>query len=116
MKTAVHAVLLSVLGAFQVLGSPVGPVSGTVKDSSGAVVPSVKLTLTSTATNAAFTARSNDQGEFQFLGLAPATYSLLAETGGFKKINVSSVLVQDDQTTHLELTLEVGTASDSIPV
>ncbi|MCU1261554.1 MAG: hypothetical protein JWO80_4439, partial [Bryobacterales bacterium] len=116
MKNAVKAVLLSFLGALQMFGSPVGTVSGTVKDSSGAVVPSVTLTLTSTATNAAVTTKSNAQGEFQFLGLAPATYSLVAEAGGFKKVNVSSVLVQVDQNTHLDLTLEVGSASESIQV
>ena len=94
--------------------SPVGSVSGTVKDSSGSIVTGVRLTLTSTATNAQFATTTNPQGEFQFLQLAPSTYSLAAESPGFKKSNVPSVLVQVDQVTHIELTLEVGTLTESI--
>jgi hypothetical protein len=114
-KTILFA-LGCILGAYPMLGSPVGSVSGTLKDGTGGVVPGVALTLTSTATNAKLKATTNAQGEFQFLELPPATYSLVAEATGFKKINVSSVLVQVDQITHLELTLEVGNAADSVQV
>ncbi len=96
--------------------SPVGNVSGTVKDSSGAIVGSVRLTLTNTATNAQFATTTNSEGEFQFLQLAPSTYVLVAETPGFKKENVSSVLVQVDQVTHVELALEVGAVTESVQV
>jgi hypothetical protein len=104
------------MAAINLQASPVGSVSGTVKDSSGAVVAAVRLTLTSTATNAQFTTTTNPQGEFQFLQLAPSTYSLTAESAGFKKSNVSSVLVQVDQVTHIELTLEVGSLAESVQV
>jgi hypothetical protein len=79
-------------------------------------VTGVRLTLTSAATNAQFTTTTNPQGEFQFLQLAPSTYSLAAESPGFKKSNVSSVLVQVDQVTHIELTLEVGSLTESVQV
>src|SRR5579875_3547862 len=102
--------------AIAVWASPVGSISGTVKDSSGAVVPAVKLTLTSIGTGAQLTTTTNPQGEFQFLDLAPATYSLVAEANGFKRVTVNSVLVQVDQITHLELTLEVGTLTESVQV
>src|SRR6266404_7605847 len=107
---------LCILSASQIFASPSGSVSGTVKDSTGAVVPSVKLTLTSTATNAQLTTTTNTAGEFQFLQLPPTTYSLVAEAAGFKKINVSAVLVQVDQITHLDLALEVGTLTESVQV
>src|SRR5579859_496718 len=103
-------------GAFTIYGSPVGSVSGTVKDASGAVVPSVKLTLTSTTTNAKLITTTGPGGDFQLLNLPPATYSVVAEAQGFKKIIVPSVLVQVDQITHLELTLEVGSLAESVQV
>src|SRR5271169_4080532 len=96
--------------------SPVGSVSGTVKDSSGALVPGDKLTLSNTETNAHGSTVTNTSGEFQFLQLAPATYSLVAESSGFKKATVSSVLVQVDQVTHVELAMEVGSLSESVQV
>src|SRR5579885_1184017 len=105
-------ILLSATQTFAAVGS----ISGTVKDSTGGVVPSVKLTLTSTATNARFEATTNPQGEFQFLQLAPATYSLTAEAQGFKKATINSVLVQVDQITHVDIVLEVGTITESVEV
>jgi hypothetical protein len=116
MKKLYALAALCILTASSIFASPVGSISGTVKDSSGAVVPSVKLTLTNIATNAHVVATTNTSGEFQFLQLAPSTYSLVAEADGFKKINVSSVLVQVDQITHLDLALEVGTLTESVQV
>jgi hypothetical protein len=116
VKTTLRALTLCVLGVCQIFAAPVGSISGTVKDASGAVVPSVKLLLTSTGTNAQVTATTNPSGEFQFLNLPPTTYELVAESQGFKKITVSSVLVQVDQITHLELVLEVGSVTDSVQV
>jgi hypothetical protein len=104
------------LVAASLFGSPVGSVSGTVKDSSGAIVIAVRLTLTNTATNAQFATTTNAQGEFQFLQLAPSTYSLAAEAPGFKKSNVSSVLVQVDQVTRVDLALEVGSLTEMVQV
>ncbi|HLJ47853.1 MAG TPA: carboxypeptidase regulatory-like domain-containing protein [Bryobacteraceae bacterium] len=114
--TLVGVLLLGFLSTLSVFGSPVGSIAGTVKDSTGAIVPGVKLTLTSTATNAQVTATTNSEGEFQFLQLPPATYSLVAEANGFKKVTASSVLVQVEQITHLELTLEVGSLAESVQV
>src|ERR1041385_2135713 len=108
--------LLCVLSAAILFGSPVGSISGTVKDSTGAVVPSVQLSLTNTTTNARVTTTTNTSGEFQFLQLPPANYSLVAEAQGFKKVNVSSVVVQVDQITRLDVTLEVGTLTESVQV
>ena len=98
------------------LASPVGSISGIVKDSSGALVQSVKLSLTNTDTNARLSAVTNTSGEFQFLQLPPANYSLIAENPGFKRATVSSIVVQVDQVTHLELTLEVGNVTESVMV
>jgi hypothetical protein len=97
-------------------GSPVGSVAGSVKDTSGAVVPRVKLTLVNSATNAQSAALTDANGEFQFLQLAPSTYSLVAESAGFKKTAVSSVLIQVDQVTHVEIVLEVGNVTESVQV
>src|ERR1700680_486588 len=116
MNQPFRLVLALALGALSLFGSPVGSISGTIKDPSGAVIPSAQLTLTSNSTNQLLKTTSNAQGEFQFLELAPTTYSLVAEASGFKKINVSSIVVQVDQTTHLELKVEVGNTSESVQV
>jgi hypothetical protein len=116
ISTFLRGIGVLLLLTLQILASPVGSISGTVKDSSGAVIPSVKLALTNTDTNVQASATTNPQGEFQFLQLSPATYALVAESAGFKKTTVPSVLVQVDQITHLELVLEVGNLTESVQV
>jgi Carboxypeptidase regulatory-like domain/TonB-dependent Receptor Plug Domain len=115
-KSVVGVVALFLLGSVSALASPVGSVSGTVKDPSGAPVAGVKLKLIDTATNSESFATTNGSGEFQFLQLAPSTYSLEAESAGFKKITAPAVVVQVDQVTHLELQLQLGSVSESIEV
>jgi hypothetical protein len=97
-------------------GFATGSVSGFVKDGTGAVIPAAKITLTNTATNVQVNTTSDTNGEFQFLQLVPSTYSLVVESKGFKKTTIASVLVQVDQITRAEVTLEVGSVTDSVQV
>src|SRR2546426_2110183 len=90
-----------------VMASPTGSITGFVKDPTGALVPGVKVTLTNTATSAQLSAISNENGGFQFPQLAPANYSLVVESPGFKKTIVNAV-VQVDQITRVDVVLEVG--------
>ena len=110
----VLALLLA--GATSVFGSPVGSISGLVRDQTSAVAAGVKLTLTNLSTNVRTITTSNESGEFQFLQLAPATYSLTAELAGFRVATVPSVLVQVDQVTHVEITMEVGNPTEVVEV
>src|SRR5215471_4128291 len=98
-----------------VMASPTGSITGFVKDSSGALVPGVKVTLTNTATNAQLSALSDENGTFQFLQLAPTSYSLVLELSGFKKAIVNA-LVQVDQITRVDVVLEVGDIVQEVEV
>ena len=115
-KRSLFFVAALLIPSASLLALPAGSIAGIVKDPSGALIPSVKLTLTNTDTNARVSGATNSSGEFQFLQLAPASYSLAAENTGFKRATVASILVQVDQVTHLELTLEVGSVTESVVV
>ncbi|MBI1789652.1 MAG: TonB-dependent receptor [Acidobacteria bacterium] len=106
------------LAAFSLVlwASPTGSIMGAVKDPSGAVVPGVRLTLTNIATNSRLATTSDGNGAYQFPQLPPATYSLAAEAQGFKKASIASVLVEVDQVTHADLTLEVGSLTEVVEV
>jgi hypothetical protein len=93
----------------------VGSIVGSVKDATGAFMPGVRVTLVNTATNAKQEATTDANGEFQFLQLPPATYSITVEAKGFKKA-ISSALVQVDQITHAEFNMEVGDVTQSVQV
>src|SRR6266850_5474890 len=87
-----------------VMASPTGSIMGFVKDPTGALIPGVKITLTNTATNAPLSTSSNENGRFEFPQLAPATYSLVVESPGFKR-SILNALVQVDQITRVDVTL-----------
>ena len=99
-----------------VWASPTGSIAGSVKDSSGAVISSAKLTLVNIATNSKVEATSDSNGEFQFLQLSPAVYSLNVEATGFKKMVMDGIVVEVDQITHVEAMLQVGNLSQIVEV
>jgi hypothetical protein len=80
------------------------------------VISGAKLTLINVSTNAKEEVVSDSNGGFQFLQLAPSVYSLHVEASGFKKEVLSDVLVQVDQITHLDATLQVGSVAETIEV
>ena len=112
------AVLLAtvVLTADLTWASPTGSVTGFIKDSSGAFIAGAKMTLANIATGARLTSVTGASGAYSFPQLAPATYSLVAEATGFKKSGIHSVLVEVDQITRADLTLEVGAITEMIEV
>ena len=62
-----------------------GAITGTVTDSSAAVLPGVTVTATNVETGVVTTAASNAQGIYLLPFLAPGKYSVAAELMGFKK-------------------------------
>lgn len=57
--------------------------NGTVTDPSGATVANAKITVTNTATNATYTAATNQDGFYAVTNLAPGAYELTVEASGF---------------------------------
>ena len=93
-----------------------GSMRGRVVDSTGAVVPLAKITLTDEGTSIARASVTNDQGEYTFASLTPATYTVIAESGGFKRSEHKGVVVSTQQAVTLDFALELGQVSDQINV
>src|SRR6266850_1988276 len=118
----VSSLLLTLVFTFVLMFAPTvsasstGSITGFVKDPSGSMISGGKLTLTNMSTNAKLEAESDSNGGFQFLQLAPAMYSLQVEATGFKKVVIDNIVVQVDQITHLEPSLQVGSVAETIEV
>ena len=76
----VHFLLTLVLIAFApslvAQSAGTGALAGTITDPSGAVVPNVTITLTSTDTNQVRTATTGADGNYKFALLPPGTYRI----------------------------------------
>jgi hypothetical protein len=60
-----------------------GSISGTVTDSTGAVINQAQVTLTSAQTGAVRTATTDDRGAYTITALAPGAYDLQIAQKGF---------------------------------
>ncbi len=89
---------------------------GTVTDSSGAVVASAKVTITELKTGVSRTATTNDSGNYGFSDLAPGQYEVAVESQGFKKAVRSGVDVLVNSDIRVNLTLQPGTATETVIV
>ena len=115
MSRRITFCLLFLMCSGWVMASPTGSITGFVKDPTGALIPGVKVTLTNTSTNAQLSTISNENGGFQFPQLAPAGYSLVVESPGFKR-SVVNVVVQVDQITRVDVVLHVGDIAQEVEV
>jgi len=93
-----------------------GALVGTVTDSSGAVVPAAKVTLTSTATAQQWTTTTGSEGLYKFALLAPGTYRVKFEAPGFETVEIPSVTVNVTETETLDRRLTVGSTAQQVTV
>src|SRR5262249_47289853 len=77
---------------------------GTVTDTSNAAVPNVPVTATLSTTGVSTKVVTNESGNYVFPNLQPGTYTITCEAGGFRKAQVSNVLVEVNQRARVDLT------------
>ncbi|MGH8647719.1 MAG: carboxypeptidase-like regulatory domain-containing protein, partial [Burkholderiales bacterium] len=65
-----------------------------MKDSSGAVIQGVNLTLADLGTNQARERTSAPDGNYEFRALPRGVYSLTAEQAGFKREVITDITLQ----------------------
>jgi hypothetical protein len=107
-------VLLIAPGAYAQLSS--ASVTGLVRDSSGSIIPNVKIVLRNVGTSVERTTTSNSAGNYVFLNITPGTYSLEASASGFQTTQISSLVLDVNQTATLDVTMQVGTLQQTVSV
>ena len=93
-----------------------GAITGTVTDALGAVVPNVTVTARSKTTNAEYTARTNDTGNYHLRGLPPGVYDVVVDAQGFKRYMVADVPLAAGKTTVIDARVEAGSVSETVTI
>ena len=93
-----------------------GDVTGTVADQSGAVIPSVNLTIQNDQTGVKTTAVSNANGNFRFFNLPIGFYTLTAMASGFGTTTQKGLRVELSNTVTVNLTMSVSSTSTTVEV
>ena len=89
---------------------------GTVRDTSGAVIPNSKIALHNPLTNQSRSFTTNEQGFFRAEQLAVGTYEVRVEQTGFAPYRQVGVVASLGQTVHLDIVLAPATASEQVTV
>jgi trimeric autotransporter adhesin len=113
MRLLIPAVLFTSLALGQTFQ---GSLRGRVLDQSGATEPSAKVTISDEATKLNRSTVTNDQGEYVFSAVAPATYTLTVEATGFKKSEQKGVEVATHTAVGVDVTLQIGQVTESVDV
>jgi hypothetical protein len=91
-------------------------VSGAIRDSSGAVLPGVTVTLTNVGNGVRRDATTNDTGLYTFPNVPVGDYRVSAALQGFKTITQDGVRVSSSQNIRVDMQMEVGAVSEVITV
>ncbi|MBS1875651.1 MAG: carboxypeptidase regulatory-like domain-containing protein [Acidobacteria bacterium] len=92
-------------------------VSGTVVDSSGAVIPAATVTVTDLAkASIARQLETDAAGRFQAIGVQPGRYSISVEKTGFKKAEITLTLDVNAKVDVGQIKLDVGQLAEVLSV
>jgi len=108
--------MLLISPALQAQLSTRAAITGTVTDSSGAVVPDATVTITDNATQVSVKTRSNGSGTYVASDLNVATYSITIAKSGFKNYTVTGIELHPTETVQVNGSLVVGAASETVTV
>jgi Carboxypeptidase regulatory-like domain/TonB dependent receptor-like, beta-barrel len=93
-----------------------GTITGTIFDSSGGVLPGAAVTVTNLRTNVAKTLTTNEAGVYSAPNLIPGSYKVEASLAGFKTAVVEAITLEANTSPKVDLTLEVGRATELVNV
>lgn len=113
------ASVLAVFCLFSVLSwsqSATTSLRGTVADAKGAVLAGASVTLADSQTGFGRTSKTNNQGEYQFQQVPPATYTVTATAAGFARVKQEGVRLLVSTPANLDFTMQVAAASETIEV
>ncbi|MCC6392308.1 MAG: TonB-dependent receptor [Bryobacterales bacterium] len=89
---------------------------GTVTDSTGAVIPGVKVVVANTETSIQTEGATNSEGYYYIPYLRPGTYNLTIEASGFKKYVRNGIELRTNEQPRIDVAMEVGAVSDTVNV
>src|SRR5215475_11627433 len=93
-----------------------GSIQGVVTDATGAVIPGASVTATNVATGLKTERGTTEAGLYVIAPLPPGEYTVTASIVGFKPIVQEKVIVDALSTVAVNLSLQVGSVSETVTV
>ncbi|MDX6498173.1 MAG: hypothetical protein QOG23_1433 [Blastocatellia bacterium] len=106
----------------RLVGSPVvvsgasGAITGAVTDPNGAMVAGAHITATNSSDATTHSTITNEDGKYGFGNLLPGLYEVRFEAYGFTTAVITDVLVRASNIVEVNVSLQVGTATQTVTV
>jgi len=123
LRVVRNITFVSVTAASLLLNAPIawsqatsGTLTGQVVDPTGAVIPGANVTIKDTQHGTSVSVTTNGEGLFTRTQLANSTYDVQISAEGFKPTQQNNILVDVDRETRINITMQVGQASETVDV
>ncbi len=93
-----------------------GTLLGTVTDSSGAIIPNAKVTVTEVNTGVNRSGQTNESGNYTFPDMAPGQYAVTVEVSGFKKETRKDIALTVNSSTRIDVQMTPGNITETVEV
>jgi len=91
-------------------------VLGYARDTSGAAVPGVTVTLTNTATGISQKGKTDSEGRYEFPSVPIGDYQVQAEAAGFERTQTQNFTVTTNARQRVDLSLKAGSVNETVTV
>jgi Carboxypeptidase regulatory-like domain len=98
------------------LAGPTATLTGRVTDTSGGVIPAVKVEATNVETNVPYAGETNTDGLYTIPNLPPGTYRVVVQKFAFRTIVKPDVELHVQDVIALNFSMEVGSVVESVTV
>ena len=118
----VYAVAILALAMFWMTSLPApaqearATLSGTITDPSGSSIVGAQVRITNLETGIVLSAQSNEVGQYRLLFINPGAYRVSVEMPGFRTLVRESIQLTLGQAATLDVSLLVGTQSETVTV
>jgi hypothetical protein len=112
----VRYLLFLFASALVVFGQATSRLTGDVRDTTGASVPAVEVTVLNVETGNERKVTTDEAGGYSVPSLAPGTYTITATKQGFRQAKRDGVRLEVNQTARLDFALDVGAVSETVEV
>jgi hypothetical protein len=93
-----------------------GTIVGTVKDTTGGVIPNASVAIINQATNVRRETRTNDLGNYEVPFLPVGAYTVRVSVTGFQTMVRGGIILRVDDTVRVDVTLQPGRLQQEITV
>ena len=107
---------LALLGASLLNAQTNATLTGTVTDSSGAVIPGAEVSLVNPASGETYSSASNAAGTYNIPFIKPGTYDLTISSAGFKQYTRPGIVLDTAANVRADAALELGEVTEVITV